>query len=322
MDVEGPALKIDLQEPAFTALCASVLEGIPDLQICWSEPLARHTTLRVGGPVACLVRPRTGSSLRELLKATWSAKIPRIILGGGSNVLPPDSPWDVLVIQLTLSNLDLLHCEDLEGDRVRVYAGAGVHLSRLLRFCVENGWGGLEPMVGIPGTVGGALVMNAGTKEGSISQVLSWVDLLDERGNPERIHRSQLPAGYRFMGLPPDRIVTGACLELQRSPVDRIKSRLREIMGQRRRTQPLGWPSAGCVFKNPGNAAAGALIDASGLKGVRWGGAEVSEKHANWIINRGNATRDDILGLILHIEKAVRERFGVRLEREIRVWGE
>jgi UDP-N-acetylmuramate dehydrogenase len=164
--------------------------------------------------------------------------------------------------------------------------------------------------------------MNAGTREGSISQVLSWVDLLDERGNPDRIHRWQLSAGYRSMGLPPDRIVTGACLELQRSPVDRIKTRLREIMGQRRKTQPLGWPSAGCVFKNPGNAAAGALIDAAGLKGVRWGGAEVSEKHANWIINRGNATREDILGLIQHIEKTVWERLGVRLEREIRVWGE
>lgn len=295
----------------------SALVELADVEFRWQEPLSRHTTFRVGGPVSCLARPRNEKALGSLMRVIRDQMIPCLVLGGGSNVLAPDGPWEMLALQLTLACSNIVRCEEVSGDRVLVHVGAGVRLARLLRFCLSNGLGGLEFLVGIPGTIGGAVVMNAGTKEGEVADVLRWVDIMDQQGEKRRLDRTELKASYRCMGLPENAMVLGVCLQLSFSSNELLRRRFYEIMERRRLNQPLGWPSAGCVFKNPPGMSAGLLIEKSGLKGHRVGGAEVSQKHANWIINRGDAKARDIIALICHIEECIAANFGVRLEREI-----
>jgi UDP-N-acetylmuramate dehydrogenase len=306
------------QHSAFTIRGMEVIE-LNDVEILRNEPLARHTTFRVGGPVSYLARPLTEDGLTSLMREVRRLRIPCFMLGGGSNVLAPDEPWDVLAIQLSRCCSNIIPVEGVQCGSMRLRVGAGVSVARWLRYCIENGLGGVEPLVGIPGTVGGALVMNAGTHEGCIADVLVWVEVLNGLGDRLRIPRSELAAGYRSMGLDKDCIVLGACFDLEAAPGTALKTRLSAKMRRRKATQPLGRPSAGCVFKNPPSVAAGELIERMGLKGYRIGDAEVSEKHANWIINKGNARAGDILKLIELIEKRAFEEYGVRLEREIKV---
>jgi len=299
-----------------------ILKEMTDLELLWGEPMANLTSFRIGGPVACVARPLGEYALRELLAAVRSEGIPHVIIGGGSNVLAPDGPWHVLVIQVFRAAGKMLKlCAD--GAQIRlVHVGAGVKLSTLLRFSVCEELEGLEALVGIPGTVGGAVVMNAGSREGSIADALVWVDLLDESGGKRRVFRDELPAGYRNMGLPENAVVLGACLELRTTKRAFLKERMAKTMKQRRQSQPIGFPSAGCIFKNPPGISAGALIDQAGLKGLRFGDAEVSMRHANWIINRGKARAADVVALMEHMEGVVFSRFGIQLEREVRVLGE
>jgi len=248
-------------------------------------------------------------------------KIPHLVLGGGSNVLAPDDPWDVLVVLMASPPGRIAQLERDKPDIREVFADAGVKLSTLLSHCIRQGLAGLEPLVGIPGTVGGAIVMNAGSRGGCIADPLLWIDVMDPSGVRKRMAREELTAEYRDMGLPHGFMVLGACFRLNVSPEEAVKNRMTRFMRERKKTQPLGLPSAGCIFKNPPGASAGALIDQAGLKGTRIGGAEISRKHANWIVNLGHAKAADILGLIKLAEQAVLERFGVTLEREIRVLG-
>lgn len=299
------------------------LDALKDVILRWGEPLSRHTTFKVGGPVACFALPQSLEGLERLLAALAAKAVPWVILGGGSNVLAPDDPWDVMVIQLkkACSQLELLDDPLPAGRRpVRVQVGAGVPLSRLLRFCVQRGLGGGEFLTGIPGTMGGALIMNAGAAGRALSDILKWVEIMDGNGLRERLTRETLPCAYRSMGIPEGTIVLGACLELQPKAVHAVKEDLARRIAQRRVTQPRGVASAGCVFKNPPGLSAGALIDRAGLKGLERGGAKISEKHANWILNTGSATARDILELMEHVEESVLQNFGVRLEREVRVW--
>jgi UDP-N-acetylmuramate dehydrogenase len=260
--------------------------------------------------------------LIDLIGAVRGRGMPHFILGGGSNVLAPDEPWDVVAIQphLACSRISLLDTTAGNGNVV-LYVGAGVRVARLLRFCLRHGLGGAEFLVGIPGMVGGALAMNAGTREGCIADVLLEIDILDGEGARRRVGKSELSPAYRSMRLPGDWVVLGGSFELQPRGEQSGRARLLDLMRQRKRNQPLGWPSAGCIFKNPGTASAGMLIDRAGLKGLRLGDAEVSEKHANWIINRGNARARDVIQLIEHIEERVFDSYGVCLEREIKILG-
>ncbi|MGV8073923.1 MAG: UDP-N-acetylmuramate dehydrogenase [Syntrophobacteraceae bacterium] len=296
-----------------------VLHQVPDVEYSWDEPLACHTTFRVGGAVACLARPQTESALLALLEAIRKEGLSYIILGGGSNVVAPDAPLNLVAIKLDLccSNIRPYAGNYAGGDQV--YAGAGVRIAEWLRFCLRNRYSGMEFLVGIPGTLGGALVMNAGTKAGCIADALLRIDLLDGEGRPQRIDRGELSAQYRFMGLPKDSIVLGACFKLQPSSGSVLRETMAALMKQRKIAQPLGRPSAGCIFRNPPGLSAGELIDNAGLKGARIGDAEISQKHANWIINRGNAKAEDILKLIRMVEKHVLEKFGIRLEREVQI---
>ncbi|MDR3555570.1 MAG: UDP-N-acetylmuramate dehydrogenase [Syntrophobacteraceae bacterium] len=295
------------------------LESIPDVEIRENEPLARHTSFRVGGPVRVLARPRSERALFAFLDSLRELEVPFLILGEGSNVLAPDEPWDMVVVQLHLALSGLLpSIRKAQGPTV-LYAGAGARLPDLLRFCIENGLEGLEPLAGVPATVGGALFMNASTSFGAISDHLVRIDLLDPDGARRTLRKEQLKPGYRTMGLPENTIILGACFELGPCANGELKERVDTILEQRRQSQPLRYPSAGSVFKNPEGQFAGALIDKAGLKGYRIGDAQISEKHANWIVNRGKARAKDILELMEKAESVVYRTFGVRLDREIRI---
>lgn len=310
--------------PAGTGMPASAVWDrlsvkLQDVEFRRDEPLAAHTTFRVGGPVSCFAVPRTEEALTGLLREVRELGVPHVILGGGSNILAPDGPSDLLVVKLSPACSGAVRIEDAGEGRKRAYAGAGAGLSGFLGFCRKNGLGGLECLAGIPGTVGGALVMNAGTRDGCISDALIKVDVLDREGERRELEKAELPIAYRSLGLPEGCVVMGGHFLLEESAPSAIEARMADILRRRKLSQPQGFPSAGCVFKNPPGQSAGALIERAGLKGCRMGDAEVSEKHANWIVNRGNARAEDILALIRHVEDRIRREFGVSLEREIRM---
>jgi UDP-N-acetylmuramate dehydrogenase len=233
-------------------------------------------------------------------------------------VLAGDDPMDGVVIQLVHACSEIRVLGTASGRGVEVYAGGGIRLSRLIRFCMESGLSGVEGLVGIPGTIGGAAVMNAGTRGGCLADVLLWLDVLDGDAVRQRVELKELKPEYRCMGLPRDWTVVGACLSLHETTgTDEMRRRLRADMKRRKATQPLAWPSAGSVYKNPPDAPAGLFIEKAGLKGFSVGGASISEKHANWILNLGGATAADVRAVMNHIEKSVLEEFGVCLQREI-----
>lgn len=292
---------------------------IESLSVVRDAAMVRETTFRVGGRVAALARPRTTQALLEVLEIARRLDLPHVVLGGGSNVLMPDGDWEVLVIQLKGFAIESPTMSRPSG-MLRLVLGAGVTLAACHRFCLEKSLFGLETLVGIPGTIGGALVMNAAAHGGAISDALIWLDLLTRQGERKRLLRDQLCPRYRCMGLPAQSVVLRACFELRSGPKRGLRRKMKECMARRKKTQPMVWPSAGCVFKNPPGQAAGALIERAGLKGQRIGDAEISTQHANWIINRGRATATDVLGLIRMIEKRIDAEFGIQLERELVVF--
>ncbi|HYA40175.1 MAG TPA: UDP-N-acetylmuramate dehydrogenase [Syntrophobacteraceae bacterium] len=297
------------------------VESIPEVEFRFDEPLARHTTFRVGGPVRLFARPRTERALFALMETIREIDARFVVLGEGSNVLAPDGPWEIPVIQLHLACNGLLTSDKAPEGQKLLYAGAGTRLQQLIGYCIENGLEGIESLAGIPATVGGAIVMNASTSMGAISDCLAQIDLLAPDGTRRSISREQLTPGYRTMGIAENNIVLGAFFRLKPCSSGIVKSRVTEILRRRRKTQPLRYPSAGSIFKNPVGQFAGSLIEKAGLKGYRIGDAQVSRKHANWIINRGNALARDVIELIEKIENEIFGTFGVRLEREIRILG-
>lgn len=301
---------------------SSSLRRLPDVELLWDEPLSRHTTFRVGGPVRCLARPRSERALAVLLSEMRDRGVPLFVLGGGSNLLPADGPMDVMAVQLRLSCNKLFRLHESEGGATCLYTGAGVGLQEVIHYCVRSELEGLEPLAGIPGTIGGALFMNAGTAMGTVSDNLIWIELMEDGGGKIRVTRQELAPAYRSMGLPEGSIVLGGCFSLEKGSIQVQRARVKETLENRKKSQPLGFASAGSIFKNPPGRSAWELIEKAGLKGYRIGDAEVSKKHSNWIINRGKATSAEIMALIEKIEKEVFGNFGVRLEREIRILGQ
>jgi UDP-N-acetylmuramate dehydrogenase len=299
---------------------SAALSELPDLELLWHEPLARHTTFRVGGPVTCLARPRSLAALLTLLAWLRGQEVPHLLLGAGSNLLAPDEGWDGVAIQLVHCCNDLrMETRASAAAPGKLRVGAGVRLARLLRFCLRHGLAGFEPLVGIPGTVGGSLIMNAGTASGCISDVLDTITVVDASGAQRLVHKRELGISYRSIALPQGTFILEAGFDVKLEAPESIRMRLRELLRRRHQVQPLGLPSAGCVFKNPPGRAAGALIDQAGLKGWRCGDAQISARHANWIVNLGRATAQDILTLVRIAEERVSHKFGIQLEREIKV---
>ena len=291
--------------------------ALPGLELRDNEPMYKHTTFRVGGPVTLMALPRSVEELSTVVSLAREAGIEPFFLGRGSNLLVADRGAEAFLIKLA-GGLDRL---ELLGEN-SLYVGAGVTLAQAAVFALEHALTGLEFAHGIPGTLGGGVFMNAGAYDGELSQVISWADCLDETGRRFRLEGPDLELGYRtsvFSRKP--WVVTGARLDLTPGDPAAIRARMEDLSHRRRSKQPLEFPSAGSTFKRPAGHFAGALIQEAGLKGVRIGGAQVSEKHAGCVGNTGGATSDDILSLIRLVRDTVLEKTGVLLEPEVRMLG-
>jgi len=278
------------------------------------ESMARHTTLGVGGPARWFFRPADRESLVAGISLCPS-DIPIIPLGRGSNMLVPDGGLDAMVIDL--SDLDTL---TFDGCVVR--AGAGVRMSRFARLCAEHGLTGCEFLATVPGDIGGGVAMNAGAFAQQISDTLVKADVLKRCGDVVELDAGGLAMSYRHSKLPEQSLVLAAEFNLRPDHPDQVRERMRTMRRRRSATQPLSLPNCGSVFKNPQGDHAARLIEAAGLKGFAIGGARISEQHANFIVNAGEASSADIVALIKRAQREVKERFDIDLEPEVRMIGE
>ncbi len=297
----------------FEQLAVLLAGRCPALELRREEPMSRHTTFRVGGPAALMALPRTAEQARAAVRAARELELEPFFLGNGSNLLVPDGGVERFVIKT--SGLDGL---SRRGETIT--AGAGATLARLAVFAQREGLTGLEFAHGIPGSVGGGVTMNAGAYGGELSQVLSRVTALDRTGEERELTPEQCALEYRkslFSG--GGWLILEAGFALRPGDSGAIRARMEELSAQRQAKQPLEYPSAGSMFKRPPGQFAGALIEQCGLKGLSVGGAQVSEKHAGFIVNTGGATCADILKLVDMVTQRVRRQTGVELEMEVRV---
>ena len=288
------------------------------------EPLAGHTSFRIGGPADHLVFPADRADLIALLAQLRQQEVPFVILGGGTNVLVRDGGIRGVVISLKRLGAvsKVREYRSVGGTYAVVLAEAGGPLAGLLRYAAERGLSGLEFATGIPGTVGGAVCMNAGTAQGEIGDIIDTVTLLSPSGELIERNRDEMAFSYRAANVPKDHAVLEARIILRHGEREQIQARVKELMARRREFQPWGLPNAGSIFKNPFDESAGRLIEAAGLKGASVGGAQVSEKHANFIVNLGGATAADVLRLMDLVQQRVLEVHKIRLEPEIKIIGE
>jgi UDP-N-acetylmuramate dehydrogenase len=291
----------------------------------FARPLAPLTSIRIGGPADALVRIETVSALRCLQAVAREHAIPLFILGGGSNLLIRDGGIRGIVV--LLRGAFRAYCVEPCGSsvqpaRARVQVGVGYPLSRLALQLARQGWSGLEFAYGIPGTLGGAMVMNAGTHLGDMSRVLVQAQVLRHDGQVQELPTDVLGLRYRGSSYPPGAVLLGATLRLQQGEQEQIEALMHESYTRRQRTQPLSQPNAGSIFKNPPGAAAGRLIEELGLKGMRLGGAMISPVHANFIVNIGHATAAEVEALMAHVRARVRAAYNIDLEAEVHVVGE
>ena len=281
-------------------------------------PMARFTTFRVGGPADVLVNIDSAAEISVALRAARAAGVPVTIIGNGSNLLVRDGGIRGLVMRISQPMSAITR----EGDTLHVQAGAT--LPAVAGFAQRSGLEGLAPMAGIPGTIGGAVIMNAGAYGGEMSQVVTRVDAIARSdGKPIRFEGRALGFAYRHSAMmDAGVIVTDVTLRLTPGDPDAIARRTEELLVARREKQPLEYPSAGSTFKRPEGAFAAKLINDAGLKGLRIGDAQVSEKHAGFIVNLGSATASDILALMAEVQSRVLAASGITLEPEVRILGE
>ena len=291
--------------------------ALNDAEILTNEPLSKHTSLGVGGPADVFVVPHSVERLSEVIRYATEAGVPHFVLGEGTNVIVQDGGVRGIVIHIG-DNLSEICCEGTQ-----VTAQAGARVAMLCRRCCEWGLTGLEFAAGIPGSVGGALVMNAGAYGGEMSQVVDWVTAIKPSGDMARLTRDELGLTYRdSIFQHEDLVIAEAGFALAEGEAREVHARTYEVVEGRCGTQPVAQRSAGSIFKRPDGDYAGRLLEATGAKGLQVGGAMISEKHANFIINCGGATAGDILGLIELVQQRVEDRFGIRLEPEVMVVGE
>ena len=286
-----------------------------DIDLKQGEPMCRHTTFQIGGPVAVMAFPNSPEQVREILKIARRYEITPMILGAGSNILAPDEGLDTVVIELRTA---MNRVEERSKGEFEAQAGAA--MARLATFAMERGYTGLEFAHGIPGTVGGGVYMNAGAYGGEMCQVVTGVTAMDRAGNLLDIPADKLDLSYRhsrFMN--EDLVILSVRVKLEKGDREEIRAKMAELMTRRRTSQPLELPSAGSTFKRPATGYAAAMIEAAGLKGLRVGDAQVSEKHAGFVVNRGRATCKDVLRLMEQVQDRVEQDTGVRLEPEVRI---
>jgi len=289
-----------------------------------NEPLSGHTSFRIGGPADLLVYPADRDDLIAVLKEINTRGLPYFVLGGGTNLLVKDGGFRGAAISLQRMKAVRIEREyrSIGGSFAVVLAEAGASLAALLSFAVDEGLTGLEFAAGIPGTVGGAIRMNAGTSAGETGDVVESVALLAPGGELVTKGRDAMGFGYRTSSVQEGHVVVEVRFVLRRDEKARIKARVKQLSEARKQRQPLGLPNAGSMFKNPQEESAGKLIEEAKLKGRRVGDAQVSERHANFIVNLGKATARDVLQLMEIVKQTVVEVHGVRLEPEITIIGE
>lgn len=284
--------------------------------IFMEEPMKKHTTFRVGGPADVLVQPDE-TALAAILALCRQYHVPYSFIGNGSNLLVGDKGIRGVVIKMTdpMGNIEV--------DGTKITAQAGAMLSKIANTAASNGLGGMEFAAGIPGSVGGAVVMNAGAYGGEMKDIIEKVYVLDENGAQLELDRDALDLGYRHSCIPEKKyIVTKVVLELVPRNEAEIRSEMKELNEKRAEKQPLQYPSAGSTFKRPEGYFAGKLIMDAGLRGYQVGGAQVSEKHCGFVINKGDATAADICQLMRDVSDKVQAQFGVVLEPEVKMIGE
>lgn len=280
------------------------------------EPMSRHTSFQIGGPADVFVQPATGDEVRQAICLAKEEQVPFFVVGNGSNLLVSDDGFRGMIVQIGRNLSEIT----VEGDVI--YAQAGALLSRVARTALEHELAGMEFAAGIPGSLGGAVSMNAGAYGGEMKDILTDVEVLTPEGEIKILPVEELDLSYRHSCIfDRNYIVLSAHLHLESGDKTMIKGRMDELAQARRTKQPLEYPSAGSTFKRPEGYFAGALIQDAGLKGYTVGGAQVSEKHSGFVINRGGATAEEVLFLIKQVQKKVKNHFGVTMEPEVRMVG-
>ncbi len=298
----------------FALLANLIREKLPGLRLSQDEPMSRHTSFRIGGPAAIMAFPASAAELAALCETARDAGIKPFVFGNGTNLLVQDAPLRILAVK----TCDGLSALELIGED-KISAGSGALLSKIAVFAQKNGLTGLEFAHGIPGTLGGAVSMNAGAYGGEMKQVIKSTEFLDEDFKRKLLTGSAHGFDYRHSFFSDkEMIIIGSVLQLTKGEPEAVKRRISELSEKRRASQPLELPSAGSAFKRPKGGYAAALIDEAGLKGYSVGGAQVSEKHAGFIVNRGGASCDEVLRLIEHIKETVYKKSGITLETEIK----
>ncbi|HJN69465.1 MAG: UDP-N-acetylmuramate dehydrogenase [Candidatus Marinimicrobia bacterium] len=281
-----------------------------------NEPMSRHTSYGIGGPAGAYITPRDRDDLRRILHFADEQNIPVFFIGSGSNLLVADEGINGIVITLikSFNKLEIKGCH--------IYAETGVMLGHMVKHCIKQKLTGLETMIGVPGTLGGALMMNAGAFGSEISNCLQNVDVMTLTGKIKQYSVKDIDFNYRHSSFKKDEIIMSANFVLKKATKQEIMNKRAKASAGRKETQPLRFRSAGSLFKNPKkDVAAGYLIDKAGLKGTHRGDAEISEKHANFFVNHGKANAEDIVFLIRLARKTVEKKFGINLELEVKTLG-
>ncbi len=299
-----------------TELQSKIAALLPSVELRFDEPMAAHTSFRIGGPAEIMAFPKNADELSQILKVSKVLDCRTAILGAGTNVLAPDAGIPGLVICLK-DAMDGM--ERLNAATIRVMAG--VTMTRAAVFAANLGLSGLEFAHGIPGSVGGGVYMNAGAYGGEICQVCTKVAVMDMEGNSRILTNKEMEFSYRHSRLEETgEIVLYAEFELLPAETEQVREKMQELMGKRKASQPLDLPSAGSAFKRPVGGYAAALIDQTGLKGFQIGGAAVSQKHAGFVVNLGGATAENVKELLSQVSDKVFDATGIRLEPEVRIW--
>lgn len=289
---------------------------LPDIELRFQEPMAKHTSFRIGGPAEVMAFPKSVQQLAQIMKVSALLDIAPAILGAGTNILSPDAGLQGLTVCLKdgLSGIQRL-------DDTHIRVDAGVTMTKAAVFAANSGLSGMEFAHGIPGTVGGGVYMNAGAYGGEIKDICESVDVMLREGQLHTYRAEEMDFSYRHSRLEDEGgIVVSTVFCLTPKAPEQIREKMQELAAKRKASQPLDKPSAGSAFKRPAGGYAAALIDGAGLKGYQVGGAAVSEKHAGFVVNLGGATAEDVKTLLRQVSDMVYEKSGIRLEPEVRIW--
>ena len=292
---------------------------IPKDNILYNEDMKKHTTFKIGGPAECFIKIKTKEELKEILNIAKENKIPVTILGNGSNILVLDGGIEGITLTIKIEYIDIKQ----NGEKYKIYVGGGYKLSKLAQICLKNEISGFEELSGIPGTIGGAVSMNAGADGKEMKDIVEKIKCVDINGNEKEFSNEEANFEYRksiFKGN--SYIVTEVVLNLEKGKYEEIKAKMGEYAQYRKTKQPIEYPSAGSTFKRGKDYITAKLIDDAGLKGYSIGDAVVSTKHSGFVINKGNASAKDVLDLVKYIKDTIEEKFNKQIELEIEVVGE